>query len=48
MIKRSLSWIVTPEPLRASVQPFSHGAGQTRPVISGKGFVRERRSKARL
>ena len=40
--------MVTPEPFKPSVQAFSQGAGQTRPVISGKGLVRVKRSKARL
>ena len=40
--------MVTPSPFNDSVQPFSQGAGQTRPVISGNGLVFANRSKAAL
>ena len=48
IMNRSLSWMATPEPFKPSVQDFSHGAGHTRPVISGSGFVFAKRSKALL
>ncbi len=43
MISASIVLIVTGSALRPSVQEPSHGAGQTRPVNSGKLFVLWRR-----
>ena len=46
MIASSICSIVTASVLTASVQAASQGAGQIRPVISGRLLVASRRRKA--
>ena len=47
MMETSMALMVTGSPLRPAVQEPSQGAGQTRPVNSGKLLVRVRRLRAR-
>jgi hypothetical protein len=47
MMDSSLSRTVTGLPIMPQMQAFSHRAGQTRPVNSGKQFVLSRRLSAR-